>query len=48
MNEAQQKAWDCLTKMEQQSLFLHTSEGKSSWEAGSMLKISLVTSLVHW
>ena len=40
MNEAQQKAWDCLTKMEQQSLFLHTSEGKSSWEAGSMLKIS--------
>ena len=40
MNESQQKAWDCLTKIEQQSLFLHTSEGKSSWEAGSMLNIS--------
>ena len=40
MNEAQQKAWSCLTKVEQQSLFLHTSEGKSSWEAGSMMNIS--------
>lgn len=40
MNEAQQKAWSCLTRVEQQSLFLHTSEGKSSWEAGSMMNIS--------
>lgn len=40
MNEAQQKAWSCLTKVEQQSLFLYTSEGKSSWEAGSMMNIS--------
>lgn len=40
MNESQQKAWNCLTKVEQQSLFLHTSEGKSSWEAGSMMNIS--------
>lgn len=40
MNEAQQKAWSCLTKVEQQSLFLHTSEGKSSWEAGSIMNIS--------
>ena len=30
MNISQQKAWNCLTKIEQQSLFLHTSEGKSS------------------
>ena len=40
MNEAQQKAWSCLTKVEQQSLFLLTSEGKSSLEAGSMMNIS--------
>lgn len=40
MNKAQQKAWSCLTKVEQQSLFLYTSEGKSSWEAGSMMNIS--------
>lgn len=40
MNISQQKAWNCLTKVEQQSLFLHTSEGKSSWEAGTMMNIS--------
>lgn len=40
MNISQQKAWNCLTKIEQQSLFLHTSEGKSSWEAGTMMNIS--------
>lgn len=40
MNIFQQKAWNCLTKIEQQSLFLHTSEGKSSWEAGTMMNIS--------
>ena len=40
MNTSQQKAWNCLTKIEQQSLFLHTSEGKSSWEAGTMMNIS--------
>ena len=40
MNEAQRKAWDCLKPQEQQSLFLQTSEGKSSWEAGGIMQLS--------
>lgn len=40
MTEAQEKAWNCLTIKEQQSLFLQLSQGKSSWEAGEMMKIS--------
>lgn len=40
MNEAQLKAWDCLTEKEQQSLFLQLSESKTSWEAGEILKLS--------
>lgn len=40
MNKAQEKAWSCLTPVEQDSLFLQLSQGKSSWEAGEILKIS--------
>lgn len=40
MNEAQQKAWNCLTEREQQSLFLQLSAQKSTWEAGEILKLS--------
>ena len=40
MTEAQRKAWDCLKPQEQQSLFLQTSEGKSSWEAGGIMQLS--------
>ena len=40
MTEAQEKAWNCLTEKEQNSLFLQLSQGKSSWEAGEMMKIS--------
>lgn len=40
MTEPQQKAWDCLIDVEKQSLFLQLSYGKSSWEAGSILKLS--------
>lgn len=40
MTEAQQKAWDCLREDERQSLFLQLSNGKSAWEAGTILKIS--------
>lgn len=40
MNESQTKAWDCLTPVEQQSLYLQLAQGKSSWEAGEILKIT--------
>ena len=40
MNKAQQTAWEWLLETEQRSLFLTLSSGKSSWEAGEMLKIS--------
>ena len=40
MNEAQEKAWSCLLEVEKQSLFLRMSYGKSSWEAGTILKLS--------
>lgn len=40
MTEAQEKAWNCLTQKEQNSLFLQLSQGKSSWEAGEMMGIS--------
>lgn len=40
MNDAQKKAWDCLTEVEQKSLYLQMAQGKSSWEAGEILKIS--------
>ena len=40
MTEAQEKAWNCLMEIEQQSLFLQLSQGKSSWEAGEILGIS--------
>lgn len=40
MNEAQLKAWNCLTEKEQQSLFLRLSENKSTWEAGEILGLS--------
>lgn len=40
MNEAQTKAWNCLTEKEQQSLFLQLSAQKSTWESGEILKLS--------
>lgn len=40
MNTAQQKAWDCLREDEKQSLFLQISNGKSSWESGTIMKRS--------
>lgn len=40
MNQAQSTAWEWLTETEQRSLFLTLSNGKSSWEAGEILKIS--------
>lgn len=40
MNEAQKKAWECLTEVEKKSLFLQLSNGKSSWEAGGILNIA--------
>lgn len=40
MDKAQQKAWDCLNQLEKNSLYLQLSGGKSTWEAGSILKIA--------
>ena len=40
MNESQKKSWDCLLEIEKKSLFLQLSNGKSSWEAGGILKIA--------
>lgn len=40
MTENQEKAWDCLTEQEQQLLFLSLSQGLSTRETGSILKIS--------
>lgn len=40
MNSAQSQAWDCLKEVERQSLFLHTSEGKTNWEAGNILGVT--------
>lgn len=40
MEEYQKRAWDCLTDVERQSLFLQLSNGKSTWEVGTILKIS--------
>lgn len=40
MTDAQRRAWDCLKPQEKQSLFLQTSEGKSSWEAGGIMQLS--------
>ena len=47
MTENQEKAWDCLTEQEQQLLFLSLSQGLSSREAGSILKISHYKLLEH-
>lgn len=40
MNESQEQAWNWLLPVEQHSLFLTLGTGKSSWEAGELLKIS--------
>ena len=40
MTEVQKKAWNCLIDKEKHVLFLQLSYGKSSWEAGGMLKLS--------
>lgn len=40
MSSAQSQAWDCLTPLEQQSLFLQLSEGKSAWESGEILGVA--------
>lgn len=37
MNEAQVKAWNCLREDEKQSIFLQISNGKSAWEAGTIM-----------
>lgn len=40
MKDYQQQAWDWLLPVEQNSLYLTLSNGKSSWEVGTILKIS--------
>lgn len=40
MEKYQEKAWSCLTKVEQDSLFLTLSQGLSTWQTGEILKIS--------
>lgn len=40
MEEYQNKAWDCLTKQEQDSLFLNLSQGLSARRTGEVLGIS--------
>ena len=40
MQEYQKQAWDCLTPEEQNSLFLSTSQGMSTWGVGEVLKLS--------
>lgn len=40
MEEYQKRAWDCLKDVERQSLFLQLSNGKSTWEVGTILNIS--------
>ena len=40
MNAAQSKAWNCLREDERQSLFLQISNGKSAWEAGTIMNRS--------
>ena len=40
MQEYQKKAWECLTSEEQNSLFLSTSQGMSTWGVGEVLKLS--------
>ena len=47
MTENQEKAWDCLTEQEQQLLFLSLSQGLSTRETGSILKISHYKLLEH-
>lgn len=38
MEDYQEKAWECLTKEEQNSLFLTLSQGLSTWKTGEILK----------
>lgn len=40
MEDYQEKAWECLTKEEQNSLFLTLSQGLSTWKTGEILKIT--------
>lgn len=40
MTESQEKAWNYLTELEQQALFLQIVKGKTSWEVGEILNIS--------
>lgn len=40
MEKYQEQAWDCLTQDEQNSLFLNTSQGMSTWGVGEVLKMS--------
>ena len=48
MTSAQSQAWNCLKPIEQQSLFLQLSEGKSSWEAGNVLGITDLRSFLNY
>lgn len=40
MTPYQEKAWSCLSKQEQESLFLIIGQNKTTWEAGEILKIT--------
>lgn len=40
MTDSQSKAWEMLTELERNSLYLTLSNGLSSWEAGEILKIT--------
>lgn len=40
MNTRQEKAYNCLTESEQNSLFLNLSQGLSTWQISEILKIS--------
>ena len=40
MEPYMEKAWDCLTEQEQNSLFLNLSNGLSARETGEILKVS--------
>lgn len=40
MEKHHQLAWDCLTELEQQCLYLNLGQGLSTWRAGEILKVT--------
>lgn len=40
MKPNQEKAWNCLTKLEQDAIFLVLGEGKTTWEAAQILNVT--------